>query len=245
MACPEENLYFCFGYEFARQLAREVPAFLARFKAAPAKEFDANGTWHYILTGQLDEATGGFDFAEFVDAPPGFPDHPYLSLKHQITPQSYRPFGEGFPFVAQWEPIREVHFDGHAFHSGDLAEQMNLNPYDFYSLKIDWSYPPSEILRAIQPWLEAKRPSPPRNRRGQNVARYYRRVLKELGGYRLIQALGSVDAAWEYTNQIDLNGDKGLFSQEHEWYTARKRTQQIMAEWQRAFDYLENAATSA
>jgi len=70
-------------------------------------------------------------------------------------------------------------------------------------------------------------------------------VLKELGGYRLIQALGSVDAAWEYTNQIDLNGDKGLFSQEHEWYTARKRTQQIMAEWQRAFDYLENAATSA
>src|SRR5258708_3764114 len=91
LACPEENLYFCFGYEFARQLAREVPAFLARFKAAPAKEFDANGTWHYILTGQLDEATGGFDFAEFVDAPPGFPPPPFFSLEQQNIPHPSPP----------------------------------------------------------------------------------------------------------------------------------------------------------
>jgi hypothetical protein len=243
-ACPDNRLYFCFSYEFAREVARKTPTFRTRFEKAPKDEFDEAGNWHYMLTGPEDE-NHHFEFLEIIDAPTGFPDKPYLSLNHQITRRSYHPFQQGFPFVAQLEPIREVHFDGRTFHSGDLAEQMNLLPYDFHSLQIDWSYPTSEIMRAIQQWLESQRPSPPQQRRGHNAARYYRRALKELGAARLIEACGSVGDAWTYTVDLGVNDWNGLFTQEHEWYTARKRTDEIVKEWQQAFDYLENAATSA
>jgi len=244
-ACPKDKLYFCFAYEIARDLARTLPAFRARFDKAPASEFDENKNWHYFLTGGLDESGGNFDLVELVEAPQGFPKKAYLTLNHQPTRASYHPFNVGFPFVKQEWPIQEIFFDGQAFHSGDLAEQMNLNPRDFYSLTIDWNCSPKEIAKAFQKWMEAKRPHPPRERRGKNSVRHYRRRLKELGAYRLIEACGSLHAAWDYTMDIGLNKGRGLFTQEYLWYDARNKTRKILAEWRAAFEHIEKESFPA
>jgi hypothetical protein len=229
-ACLRARVNFCRSYEFARQMEREYPGFLDQMKAAHREKFDTKENQHYQLQGPDDDQRRCF--FEIIDAPPGFPTEPYLSLGHKPTLQSYHPFRLGYPFAVRYCPIREVWFDGHDFHRGQLQEEMNLNPHDFYSFDIDWSQANKELTKAFQKWLVARRPTPSLERRGLPLVEIYRADLRALGAYRLIRHFESAAEANRYTTKLDPQ-NRGLYFNLNQWYRAETRAQKILLSWKK------------
>jgi hypothetical protein len=211
-ACARPRLYFCWTYEFARQMAREHSGFAELVKAARRKKFETGGNRHYELQGPANNQ--GERCRWVIDAPQGFATQPYLSLGHKPTCQSYHPFRSGYPFAVRRYPLREVASKGR------------------YSFDFDWSCSPKALTQAFEKWMKERRPTPPREWRRLPLEETYRADLRALGAYRLIHHLKSAAKADRYTTALDPLG-RGLYLTLRQWYRAEKRAKKILKSWKK------------
>jgi hypothetical protein len=153
---PAEHLYFCLTYEYAREVKCIREAFEADKKTG--RHFDEHGNWHFVLYVEESIDELGLDRMELaferIDAPPGFPDKPYLDTDHIITDNAYVPFSP--PALQRpTPPVVSVTWNGQNW----VADQEPC-PYEHvHFLAINWIAPDTNLKNAFAKWLEVNRPA--------------------------------------------------------------------------------------
>lgn len=206
----EHQIYFCWAYEFARYAPKILDAFDRDVEYR--ERTDPSLPWRAIVSlGFGDTQEPSDSFVEVIEAPPGFPSVPYLSVykNHKIDPiESYKPF------------------------ESSLAVQTATGKHsdtDMIHLRIEWFRSDKKITEAFKKWIKANRPHPPLENRGGNQQTVITADLKALGAYRLIDRFGAVEAAKKYTE--DMGFPNGLYANLGEWSVAKARADKLIALW--------------
>lgn len=253
-ACPIDRLHYCFAYEYCRH----IPTVVEAFKRAKAKQqagkpmdklscFDKNGNWRYpFIIPPLIE--GGNSQAVVLHAPPGFPDKPYLQIKHVIDGSNpLHPFVSNK--IALWEvrkraDSRYVFVDGPSpamvrIYKSGTAElcSSTLSQNEVYHFSIDWSCSRTSIVAAFNGWL--KKNQPKANQRNVDIGRY-QADLKALGAYRLLRCRKTITSAIAYSQLA--RTAKGLcgtsvFVDDSSWTDAKQRAEAIIEDWKRQIPF--------
>jgi hypothetical protein len=227
---PAEHLRFCFAYEYAREVPRILEAFKADKEAG--RGFDEHGNWHFVVyvPEPIPNATIDFPPApaalvlEPLDAPPGFPDKPYLQTKHIITERAYEPF---YPPGRGPTPVASVEWNGVCW----LAKEPKCPREHVYFLGIDWTKPETALRDAFVSWMRENKPPymVAEMQTGKDERDKWFTLLKALGVYRLARHYGTVAEAFR---QLDKLGQTGvLYSHEADWNRAKKQAERVIALW--------------
>jgi hypothetical protein len=87
--CPDNRIYQCWAYEFARK----APSIVAEYEERKRTAIDIDGTLVHLgfeADGNYRRVIDVFDEKDefedqiFLDLPPGFPDVPYLKTNQQV-----------------------------------------------------------------------------------------------------------------------------------------------------------------
>ena len=165
IACPPEQLWRCWSYEYARH----IQGLRHAYATAPAAHFDDCGNWHYWRDIGEPE-TGEFLSLSII---PGFPDVPFLEALKRARFPRYPNFR--FPSVRLAK--KRLPIDG--------FERTELLAFKFHN-------PDNTILSDLAELLKAIRPHPPVARRGRSERRRYEAELKALGAYRLLETMSVI-----------------------------------------------------
>jgi hypothetical protein len=225
-SCPDDRTYFCYTYEYAR----EVPALVAKFRdeALHGYTFDILGQWHHVFLRK--DLSGKDGWPEVIDAPPGFPEKPYLLTDHFVNEYSRRP-------VTKLEhPLKPVVINpDQTFQVNLPTDRRELSPDQLSVFQVNWLFSNKALVADFARWVRANRGDrKPIEFRGRNEVAECQSDLKNLGALRLIRHFGSQPAAAAYTESLGLKGNLKLFSEPSRWYKAKADAEEILAEWSKA-----------
>lgn len=230
--CPEERIYFCFTYEYAR----EIPSIIERFRYAQEhdrEQFDEEGQWHHVVYNDVQNPAGAF--LEVIDAPPGFPEKPYLQTIHFVTENSHIPFDVG------QRPLRPVIVkpDG-GYEAADWYRPDDLAPDQVFHFHVNWRFADKPIVEAFAEWLDKAREGhedrKAQEKRGRSEPRRCRSDLKTLAMARLVRHFAkhgsTIEAASAYAANVEGIPRKWqLYSEATDWAAAKGEVQKIIDEW--------------
>jgi len=171
VACPPEQLWRCWGYEYGRHIDWIKHA----YATAAEGGFDDCGNWHCWR--DIGEPENGEGLS--LSIIPGFPDVPFLEALERARFERY----PDFRFRSVRLAKKRLPKDG--------FERTELLAFNFHN-------PDNAILRDMADLLKKIRPYPPVARRGRSERRRYEADLKALGAYRLLETM-SASAAIKHT----------------------------------------------
>jgi hypothetical protein len=167
--CPDEELFDCRSYEFARE-SEWTKTFVATHPADRLLE----------LARSSDPSCAFLAFSQW-------PTHPYLSIEPAERKRLVRLLG--------CPPDKEL---GANFFQPATGPKGILNTRERMEIELDWLFPDRLILEFFKAYLEVKRPSSirPIDYRGRNTSdARTRRQLKYLGMFRLLKVHSNANAA--------------------------------------------------
>lgn len=237
-SCPEEQLSHCFVYEYSREIESIRRAHAEAVRAQDRSQFDEHGNWPYPFV-VAPRAKGEKIQMLVLDAPPGFPDKPYLSLKHRQSELGWhRPFTPRRPVI-----VATKQADG-CFTNEDETEPLsvrvfedgrarsfvgNWTPDELVHLYIDWNAAPARILAEMKIIIERLQKGGGK-RNNQSVKK--NAELKALGAVRLLKAHGSVAAAMAAAEK-EFGGAGAVYSHEPEWSRAKGIVDRVIGQFNR------------
>jgi hypothetical protein len=206
-----DQIYFCMTYEFAR----EVPSIVKLFQ--DDEEYhrlaEESCPWHHIVSYELGDTNEYV--LEVIDAPRGFPDEPYFKVfrNHVIT-------------RANFDPL-----------SNDLAVcnfQKGHPEANKHTLHIDWNASPQNLINDFKIWVSQNRPAGKRpiERRGKSALVRNLSLLKKLGAYRLMRAMGGPQKLVDAFSRAG-SGFTPPYRDVKEWSNAKKEVAALINEWSR------------
>ncbi len=239
-----DQVYFCFTYEYGRNVEPILKAFEDDKKNK--LNFDEHGNWHFVVSVyEWQDANPHIErVIDSIDAPPDFPNTPYLQVEHIITSNAYNPFVAPNDEDPPPPPVVSVTWNGQGWFG--YRDCRNSSPYEYvYFLAIDWTAPPTKLKEAFVQWMDENKPSytlaEKQTGKNDNAKRYT--FLKNLGVYRLVQHYGTIEAAFKYVANLDENefGKKvirgqwlnALYQNIEDWSRARKSAELILNLWKR------------
>jgi hypothetical protein len=188
----------------------------------------AAGNWHFEV--RLDSAgdnTPMHQAIEIIDAPPGFPERPYLLCEHIIGEFAF------FPLSSK-EPIRPRAVESATWNGTEwmgTASDRPLKQPHVYFLAIDWTAPPAVRLAAFAEWMKNNPPpySVAEKLTGLDPAESYRAKLRSLAVYRLVRKHKTVHNAMLFVSQQKVTGQ--FPKSEAEWRRELTKARKILDEW--------------
>lgn len=230
--CPDDRLYYCWAYEFARESPTLIEHYRHDQKMAQKHSdkfmFDDGGNWHHPVNVWSKHALWKLEKSACVNMlviAAGFPDAPYVKTKHK--PARVK------PFVQAWtKQMRLKHLvsDGQLDDFKGLGGIHNIldklpNLPKSHILRIRWDFSNKELVEAFKVWLKRSRPFKAHlDCRGKSAFKKYGADLKALSAYRLMRTL-SVTEAIAHMKKC---GRNPLFQKECDWFTARKRAAKVL-----------------
>ena len=226
--CPPERRFFCFGYEFAREVEPIKDAY-SKAKAS-RKGFDEYGNWVCLWRMDREPVRGPFLMVQggslLLHLPPGFPGTPYLKTQHRL-PKELRINGRDLTEWATVPPLVETATveNGKVYTEDGTAVPVE----EVYTLFVNWNAPDTTVGSAFERWAAKHRPRPPvPTRANASLARLLESELKALSAHRLLKTL-SITEAMNYA--FDLNVGKngmGLFTDSGDWSKADRRAKALI-----------------
>ena len=219
--CPQGREDYCFNYEYAREcpwitgeylLARRYPR---RARCQGDRGFDEFWNWHFAACGDSELHD---DWGIVLQIPLGFPDHPYLSIKHE--PHKLPPPIPGGGLIDLDPPFGEKQ---NMLKAGVPPFALEAGGYNIF---INWGYPDKRLVQDFAAWLKQARERPPWEVRGRSRAREMLTDLKALGAYRLLKTM-TAEQALAYTKRVVQHG---LYVKLPDWYEAKRRALDVLAD---------------
>lgn len=187
-ACLMGLEFYCFFYEFAR----EVPNLFLK----PDGSLDAP--------------------AWFPDQ--GFPETPFLLVKHKA-----RPFP---PRIARNSERGIVSISLRVLEQAEhKMERMN-----YALLWIDWRKSDKQLIKDFKGWLQRSRIISPVERRGKGQSSQYIAELKALGAHRLRKVFRSPQKAANYCRSVK-GANYTHYKKDSDWYAAERRVRTLLKDW--------------
>ena len=232
---PNQRLYDCFAYEFARSLPNVLRVFRedVRFSRRIT-----DGVWRCILVlpsmpvAALDPSwlpndpsveVEPWDDLEFFPrlsplmlvAPEGFPKTPYLKLRP--LPQPETPRSQLAESVTPVTENRGIYFSakGMAYRS-DWVTPLHVN----------WHDSDDAIIKSFRSWVTRSRPVEEISIQGKSIRREIDAHLKALGTWRLLRAFeGDIKKATAYCQRT---ANKSHFVRSQDWRLSALRAKRIL-----------------
>jgi len=248
--CQDDLVAYCYAYEYGRESISVRSAFEKSVQSPVSAHnniahesngsFDEHGNWHYVF-GIRPNSPSENILTVVIDAPPGFPDTPYLRLEHREST-----LGRGRPFRPR-DPVKLaiVQPDGR-FMTHDQSEPIvarvsisdpampiRIRPDawrvdELVCLHIDLEAKAGTILESFKKiLLDLQNHSETKRNRQLSTMRSY---LKALGVFRLSKHFGTTERAIEYVRSAE-GSTAGLYANAGEWSEAKKLCERIIRDF--------------
>lgn len=215
--CPEDRIYQCWAYEFAR----ESPSIIAEYQKRKRTPIDIDGRLvhlgfepdgNYRRVIDVVDENGEFEDQIFLDLPPGFPDVPYLKTNQKVYESKFKVRVTSRKVRNAEEATRVAH--------------QHRTPEHFAHLHIFWEAPDTTLIKDFGQWLKENRPFPPFEKRGNSNTKITLADLKALGATRLLRGF-TVLEAMEHVRTLN----RCLFVKPDDWYEAKRRVKRVLKKY--------------
>ena len=213
--CPDEELKYCFVYEFARD-SGELQAAINSFRSS--------GHWPEMILPDNVFWRRGLPYLSFLEHFPEFPDTPWLQIEKRFRE-------ERIALLPEYDPPISLVPKGKLLGGRQSKDWTPRQRYTTEVLKINWAYSGDDLTEAFAKWVKVHRPSdfPEDRTHGRTDEREW---LKKLGAKRLLEAFGSYRAASDYSARFHTYADGGkatpLYASSQTWNRAAREATELV-----------------